>query len=248
MDNYFKRPRTTKAGAKPQQKSSGTGSNASVTSNSSNDSSTLAITENIGDIFAAPSNTLLIHACNCQGSWSAGIAKAFKDRYPKAFAKYAAHCKQYKDHLVGDALLIVPPDDAFDSSKVAPTSKPKDKDKNSTEDATKADQDGGDAKGEVDPSTHFVGCVFTSRRFGRNKDSPKQILEATGPAMELMMQKVADYNASVSDESRKVKEVRMCKINSGLFHVPWTKTKAVLESIDVVEGGPREIAVWERDE
>lgn len=30
-----------------------------------------------------------------------------------------------------------------------------------------------------------------------------------------------------------VEEIRMCKINSGLFNVPWETTKAVIEGIEV---------------
>lgn len=30
------------------------------------------VTERIGAIFEAPDNTVIIHACNCLGSWNAG--------------------------------------------------------------------------------------------------------------------------------------------------------------------------------
>ncbi|KAK6357440.1 ADP-ribose 1''-phosphate phosphatase [Orbilia javanica] len=68
-----------------------------------------------GDIFAAPENSVLIHACNCQGSWGAGIAFAFKQRYPEAYAVYHSHCTSVSNRasLVGTALLIPPqPNDA----------------------------------------------------------------------------------------------------------------------------------------
>jgi len=62
----------------------------------------LCLIEEIGDIFSAPSNSILIHACNCQGSWGAGIAEAFKKYYPEAFTKYAAHCKKWRsEDLIG---------------------------------------------------------------------------------------------------------------------------------------------------
>ncbi|KIM43267.1 hypothetical protein M413DRAFT_444082 [Hebeloma cylindrosporum] len=35
-----------------------------------------------GDLFAAPANSILVHACNTKGSWGAGIALAFKEKYP----------------------------------------------------------------------------------------------------------------------------------------------------------------------
>jgi len=76
---------------------------------------TLKLTEKTGDIFAAPPNTLLIHACNCEGSWVAGIAKAFHDRYPHAYDAYAAHCDEHSHSLFGQAQLIPPRDDDGDS-------------------------------------------------------------------------------------------------------------------------------------
>ncbi|KAK6516421.1 ADP-ribose 1''-phosphate phosphatase [Arthrobotrys conoides] len=63
-----------------------------------------------GDIFAAPTNSVLIHACNCQGSWGAGIALAFKQLYPAAYRIYHNHCTNLTNpsSLLGTALLIPP--------------------------------------------------------------------------------------------------------------------------------------------
>ena len=161
------------------------------------ETATLKVTESSGDIFDAPAQTLIIHACNTEGSWGAGIALAFRQRYPKAFASYAGHCNDHTaEELIGTAYVIGP--------------------------------QSGD-EGEV-----FVGCLFTSRLKGRKKDSPKKILEATGPAMRQLLQKVLKWNEVCGEDAeKKVEEVRMCKINSGLFNVPWDKTKAVLEALDV---------------
>ncbi|KAK4544418.1 hypothetical protein LTR36_004309 [Oleoguttula mirabilis] len=175
-----------------------------ASTDNSSTTATLQIEEAIGDIFAAPPNTLLIHACNCEGSWGAGIAQAFRDHYPAAYDTYAAHCDEHAaDELFGRALLI-PPSKADDGA-----------------------------------SEHFVGCLFTSRSMGRKKDSPSRILGATGPAMEDLLELVRECNGRSRAESdgegegRKVGEVRMCQINSRLFNVPWKKTKAVLEGIEV---------------
>ncbi|KAF9464188.1 hypothetical protein BDZ94DRAFT_523976 [Collybia nuda] len=59
-----------------------------------------------GDIFSAPQNTILVHACNTVGSWGAGIALAFRNRYPVQFQVYKAHCKEHGQSLVGTCLLI----------------------------------------------------------------------------------------------------------------------------------------------
>lgn len=60
--------------------------------------------------------------------------------------------------------------------------------------------------------------------------------------MEGLLKQVQLWNEkAVEDE--KVGEVRMCKINSGLFAVPWEKTKDVLESIDVSQSDVKIIKV-----
>lgn len=74
---------------------------------------TLTITEEKGDIFASPKDAILIHACNCEDRWGAGIALAFKKHYPKAYELYHQHCEMYKPdqgRLRGTALLIPPVD------------------------------------------------------------------------------------------------------------------------------------------
>lgn len=45
------------------------------------------------------------------------------------------------------------------------------------------------------------------------------------------MRKVGEWNEG-AEEGERVEEVRMCRINSGLFAVPWEKTKEVLEGLD----------------
>jgi ADP-ribose 1''-phosphate phosphatase len=64
------------------------------------------ITHIKADIFAAPAGSILVHACNTRGSWGAGIATAFLERYPGAFAKYKNHCAKHGESLVGTCLLI----------------------------------------------------------------------------------------------------------------------------------------------
>ncbi|EPS42240.1 hypothetical protein H072_3787 [Dactylellina haptotyla CBS 200.50] len=63
-----------------------------------------------GDIFAAPANSVLVHACNCVGSWGAGIALAFKQKYPAAYEVYRSHCESRSNPagLLGTTLLIEP--------------------------------------------------------------------------------------------------------------------------------------------
>jgi ADP-ribose 1''-phosphate phosphatase len=66
------------------------------------------------DLFQAATNhSLLIHACNCRGSWGGGIALAFAKKYPKAAQVYKECCARYRQDpkgLLGTALLIPPVD------------------------------------------------------------------------------------------------------------------------------------------
>ncbi|KAJ6485826.1 hypothetical protein C8R45DRAFT_998058 [Mycena sanguinolenta] len=64
------------------------------------------ITHIKADLFAAPAGSILVHACNCRGSWGGGIAIPFKERYPEAFIEYRDHCKEHGAALMGTCLLI----------------------------------------------------------------------------------------------------------------------------------------------
>ncbi|KAJ7646923.1 hypothetical protein FB45DRAFT_1019206 [Roridomyces roridus] len=64
------------------------------------------ITHVKADIFAAPPNSILVHACNTRGSWGSGIAVPFKERYPDAFVTYNDTCKEHGEALLGTCLLI----------------------------------------------------------------------------------------------------------------------------------------------
>jgi O-acetyl-ADP-ribose deacetylase (regulator of RNase III) len=47
-----------------------------------------------GDLFADPARfAALAHGCNCQGTMGAGIAVAFRKRYPAMFAEYQRRCR-----------------------------------------------------------------------------------------------------------------------------------------------------------
>ncbi|KAK3320775.1 hypothetical protein B0T19DRAFT_247927 [Cercophora scortea] len=162
-------------------------------------SSSLRIIDKVGDLFDAPPRTVLIHACNCTGSWGGGIALAFKKSYPAAYEVYNAQCKQTTpDRLVGKALLIPPPPPppAATGSREA-------------------------------QKQHYIGCLFTSKRYGRARDSPEEILKATGPAMRHLMRQIA------AEGGGRVGEIRMCQINSGLFDVPWPLSRKAIQSLEL---------------
>ncbi|GAB1313581.1 ADP-ribose 1''-phosphate phosphatase [Madurella fahalii] len=100
---------------------------------------------------------------------------------------------------------------------------------------------------------HYIGCLFTSRRYGKARDPPGRILEATGPAMRDLMRLVVEEK----ERGGRIGEVRMCRINSGLFGVPWARSKAAIEGLELGEGevpegmgdgGVVEVVAYEREE
>lgn len=102
-----------------------------------------------GDLFSAPSNIILVHACNTAGAWGAGIALAFREKYPAQYRVYKAHCEKYarleQSSLIVGTCLLIPGD------------------------------------------RHDIACLFTSRGYGRRKDSPDEILSATRTAVQDLM-------------------------------------------------------------
>ncbi|KAL1597858.1 ADP-ribose 1''-phosphate phosphatase [Paraconiothyrium brasiliense] len=99
------------AGAKAQGKAKAT-DDEQHDANSAKDAAS-RLEEHTGDLFAAPDNSVLIHACNTQGVWGGGIAKEFRKRYPKAFKEYERHClsihhPKRNPVRVGTCLLIGP--------------------------------------------------------------------------------------------------------------------------------------------
>ncbi|ODQ68576.1 hypothetical protein NADFUDRAFT_19717 [Nadsonia fulvescens var. elongata DSM 6958] len=67
-----------------------------------------------GDLFSqSPLQTILLHACNAQGSWGAGVALGFRTRYPQAYLDHQLFCRKYAANhggqtkgLVGTCQLI----------------------------------------------------------------------------------------------------------------------------------------------
>jgi ADP-ribose 1''-phosphate phosphatase len=68
---------------------------------------------------------------------------------------------------------------------------------------------------------YTIGCLFTSNNYGQYVDSPEEILEKTRIAIEFLLAQNIDN-----------KPMHMCKINSGLFRVPWEETEKVLNSFN----------------
>jgi ADP-ribose 1''-phosphate phosphatase len=59
-----------------------------------------------GNLFHAPKDELIVHACNCEGVWGAGIAADFRALYPEYYKAYKRHCQSFGHSLAGTALLL----------------------------------------------------------------------------------------------------------------------------------------------
>lgn len=67
-----------------------------------------------------------------------------------------------------------------------------------------------------------LGCLFTSKGYGQFVDPPAKILKATETAL-----------ADLIKQNTDGKPLHTCKINSGLFNVPWDDTKALLKATGI---------------
>jgi ADP-ribose 1''-phosphate phosphatase len=65
------------------------------------------------NLFDAPELSILAHACNCRGSWGAGIALEFQKRFPKAHKTYQSACKEVNGQMAGGAILTDLENDHF---------------------------------------------------------------------------------------------------------------------------------------
>lgn len=129
-----------------------------------------------GNLFNSPKDSIIVHACNTQGVWGSGIAKQFKERYPRVYMEYRKQCVELATNLLGSCLLL----------------------------------NAGD---------HVIGCLFTSSGFGKDVDSEESILYSTHCAL-----------SDLIEQNVNKREIHMCRINSGLFGIPWEKTLKELES------------------
>lgn len=142
------------------------------------------ITEEIGDLFNNSKNSILIHSCNCMGSWNAGVAREFYRRYPQAFIEYQKKC--YDRSFLGRCLLICP--------------------------------------SRYNNLDCYIACLFTSYKYGTYKDKPDDIIKNTKSAINDLFAQLVSLNLQES-------KIKMPRINSGYFGVPWSQTKDAISSL-----------------
>jgi ADP-ribose 1''-phosphate phosphatase len=144
----------------------------------------LIVTEEPGDLFNAPPWSIIVHACNCNASWGAGIALQFKRRYPEAYKIYVAHCKKHSpSDLVGTALIIPPSETSGTAHYIGClfTSKMYGARKDAADDILGATRTSMKALlGAIDDDSRIGGiymCMINSGRFGVPWFRTKRLLE-----------------------------------------------------------------------
>ncbi len=74
----------------------------------------------------------------------------------------------------------------------------------------------------------YIACLFTSYNYGRRKDDPDTILENTRSA-------VTEMFSFCKNDNLTNLEIRMPKINSNFFNVPWEDTRNAILTLDTNE-------------
>ncbi|WNM70256.1 macro domain-containing protein [Myxococcus phage Mx1] len=79
---------------------------------------------------------------------------------------------------------------------------------------------------------YLIGCLFTSKGFGRDVDAPESIVAATARSVQGLLAEPG------------VKSIFSPKINSGLFKVPWHYTAMVIEAVMDAHAPFRDSVTW----
>ena len=83
------------------------------------------------------------------------------------------------------------------------------------------------SEGPLGPGRHFVACLFNKPEPGpaRSEKEILGVLSATKLAMQNLIDGLRDRDLA------QIEELRMPKLNSGLFNVPWERTLEVLNEL-----------------
>ncbi|KAH8692240.1 putative phosphatase [Talaromyces proteolyticus] len=182
----------------------------------------MIITEVEGDLFDAPDGAVLIHACNCLGSWGGGIAKAFQAKYPAAYEIYKEHCRDLRQSSRSQTLIHPDTGEEQDvrfplgTALIIPPQKE-------------------DYESDTPAKKHWIVCLFTSYAYGRSVSPPHIVLANSVHALRDMKRQLEEIHRQGKAEWDG--KLHTCRFNSGLFRVRWEDSKAVLEKeLDETEG------------
>ncbi|KAJ5819079.1 Appr-1-p processing [Penicillium riverlandense] len=194
---------------------------------------TSCVVEVPGNLFDAPADSGLIRmlhpascpnkskltsaqdACNCMGVWGAGIARMFRQRYPRAYQYYRSHCQSYSEYPERNSIinLQVGGDRRISVWKPLGT-------------ALVIPPQGSE--------THWIICLFTSRGFGNRVSSPNLIANSTYAALKDLERWMGIYQALHEHMGLAMpNDLYACRFNSGRFDFPWNRTRNLIEGAGV---------------
>lgn len=77
----------------------------------------------------------------------------------------------------------------------------------------------------------WIICLFTSADYGSRVDPPAMILNNTNAALHDLRQKLDDMGEKQQSKSPAVDQLYACRFNSGLFGIPWAKTRELIDEV-----------------
>ncbi|CAL5867020.1 uncharacterized protein PFLUO_LOCUS1232 [Penicillium psychrofluorescens] len=176
---------------------------------------TSCVVEVPGNLFGAPAGSGLIHACNCMGAWGAGIARTFRQRYPRAYQYYRSHCQRYIDYPERSSIVNLQTGDDRRISVLKPLGT-----------ALMIPPQGSER--------HWIICLFTSRGFGSRLSSPNLIANSTYAALKDLERWMEIYQALHEHIGLDMpNDLYACRFNSGHFDIPWNRTRNLIEGAGV---------------
>ncbi|KAJ6031700.1 hypothetical protein N7540_002432 [Penicillium herquei] len=175
------------------------------------------VREQSGSIFDAPEGSALMHACSARGAWGKGIALEFRKKFPKQYEEYRTHCMELQTSCQMHDIPNLNPNGPKTISVPFPVGTA----------LIIAPQELTGFQFRK-PKNNWLICLFTSMDYGLRVDSPDMIINNTAAALN-------DLKAQLwmMTGGRAPPEIYSCRMNSGLFNVPWERTMALLQEIHV---------------
>ncbi|KAJ5614788.1 hypothetical protein N7528_008442 [Penicillium herquei] len=175
------------------------------------------VREQPGSIFDAPEGSALMHACSARGAWGKGIALDFRKKFTKQYAKYRAYCADLEKSRQMHDIPNLNPNGPRKISVPLPVGT-----------ALIIPPEESNTVRPRRQKDHWLICLFTSMDYGLRVDSPDRIINNTAAALNDLKSQLWKMNGDTAPH-----QIYSCRINSGLFNVPWERTMALLEEIPV---------------
>lgn len=83
---------------------------------------------------------------------------------------------------------------------------------------------------------HWIICLFTSFNYGVRTDSRAAILNNTAAALDHLKRTLEADLPMQNASGLYIPHIYTCRLNSGLFNVPWEMTKSLLEQAHLPHG------------